>query len=216
MRYPLGLHLAVGAVVLIAASWMFGGIAEDVVKGDPLTVVDVRIADWLHAHAEPRLTRVMLAVSNMHDVAGIALLGGTFALFLIWRREWHWLLVEILALPGGMLLNIATKLAFHRARPSFEDPLLVLNSYSFPSGHVTASVLFYGLIVAFAIARVRRWRWKVLLGLGAFLIVMTVAFSRMYLGVHYLSDTLAAFAQATAWLTVCITGVDALRRRAAM
>src|SRR5438093_7996802 len=55
----LGLHLTLGALVLIGSSWLFGGIAQDVIAGDPLTFVDVQFAQWLHAHATPGVTRVM-------------------------------------------------------------------------------------------------------------------------------------------------------------
>jgi hypothetical protein len=65
-RSYLGLHLTLGALLLIGASWLFGGIAEDVLTGDPLTIVDVRVADWFHAHATPLLTESMLAITNLH------------------------------------------------------------------------------------------------------------------------------------------------------
>ncbi len=42
----LGLHLTIGTLVLIGAAWLFGGIAEDVVTGDPLTIVAKQLAVW--------------------------------------------------------------------------------------------------------------------------------------------------------------------------
>lgn len=209
----LGLELTLGALVLIAASWLFGGIAEDVLTSDPLTVVDVQVAQWLRAHTEPALTTFMLLISRLHNADGIIGLFAITAVVFIVRREWHWLLALALAVPGGMLLNVMTKYAFSRARPVFDDPVLVLMSYSFPSGHVMASVLFYGLLASFIVARAQRWRWKVSALLSAFLIVVLVAFSRVYLGVHYLSDVLAAFAEGVAWLALCITGINTFKHR---
>jgi hypothetical protein len=49
------LQLVVGALVLLAAAWLFGEIAEDVVTRDTLTVVDEKLAEWLHARATPLL-----------------------------------------------------------------------------------------------------------------------------------------------------------------
>ena len=49
----LGLHLTIGLLCIIGASWLFGGIAEDVVSGDPLTVIDRNIAQWLHERTTP-------------------------------------------------------------------------------------------------------------------------------------------------------------------
>ncbi len=65
-------------------------------------------------------------------------------LLLYRRSQYEWLRLLISSVPGGMLLNVALKQVFHRARPQFDDPLVTLGSYSFPSGHTTAATLLYG------------------------------------------------------------------------
>jgi membrane-associated phospholipid phosphatase len=204
----LGLELTAGALVLIGASWLFGGIAEDVVSGDPLTLVDVQVAQWFHAHATPLLTRIMLVITNLHAPLAVTLAVLVIAACLAWKRNWYWLICLGLAVPLGMLLNVLMKYAFHRTRPRFDDPLLVLSSYSFPSGHVAGATLFYGFVAALLVAHVKAWRWRVLVVLAALGMVVLVALTRMYLGVHYLSDVLAAFAEGVAWLTLCLTAVN--------
>jgi undecaprenyl-diphosphatase len=212
----LGLHLTLGAIVLIGASWLFGGIAQDVIAGDPLTVVDVQVFDWFQKHATPTLTQLMQFITSLHGVLGITALALILALVLIWKRYWYWLLTLALALPGGMLLNVSMKFAFERSRPrSFDAPLLALSIYSFPSGHAAGATLFYGVLAAVVIANIRAWRWRVLIALAALLIVMLVGLSRIYLGDHYLSDVLAAFAESVAWLTLCLMAVHTLRERRA-
>ena len=219
----LGLQLTVGAVVLTGFAWLFGGIAEDVVTGDPLTVVDLQLAQWFHSHAAPALTSAMLVISNLHGVLAISSFVAVTAAVLAWRRHWSWLLILALTVPGGMLINVLMKLAFQRGRPSFEQPLLVITSYSFPSGHVAGATLFYGFLVAIFVTRPGEWSHKVMAVLAATALIALVALSRMYLGVHYLSDVLAAFAEAAAWLTLCLvatrtwsryrTGIDPLAPR---
>lgn len=203
----LGLRLTLGAVILIGATWLFGGIAEDVVTGDPLTVVDARVAAWFHTHAAPLLTQWMLVVTHLHGVVAISLYTGIAVLFLAWKRDWYWVLCLGVTVPSGMALNALTKLAFHRARPTFDNPILTLSTYSFPSGHVAAATLFYGVLAALLIAKASEWRWRVLILLVAIVLVALVALTRMYLVVHYLSDVMAAFAQALAWLALCLTGI---------
>ena len=204
----LGLELTVGALVLTGASWLFGGLAEDVVRGDPITLVDVQVAQWFHDHATPLLTRVMLTITHFHDplpVAGAVVL---VAGFLAWQRNWYWLICLSLTVPFGMLLNILMKYSFHRIRPGFENPLLAASNYSFPSGHVAGATLVYGVVAAMLVARIEAWRWRVMIALAAVAMVLLVALTRLYLGVHYLSDVLAAFAEGLAWLTLCLTGMN--------
>jgi undecaprenyl-diphosphatase len=76
--------------------------------------------------------------------------------------------------------------------------------------------VFYGLLAWWLLTRVRGPLPRALIVLGACAMVCLVALSRMYLGVHYLSDVLAAMLESCAWLTVCVTAVSTLRRRRAM
>jgi len=202
----LGLQLTTGALILIGASWLFGGIAEDVVTGDPLTIVDKQVAQWFHAHSTPLLTQAMLAITQLHGTVPVTAAGVLIAAYLAWKRNWYWLVCLSATVPFGMLLNVGMKYAFHRARPSFDDPLLVLSSYSFPSGHVAGATLLYGVVAAMLVSGIIAWRTRVMIVLAAIAMVTLVALTRLYLGVHYLSDVLAAFAEGITWLTLCLTG----------
>lgn len=210
-----GLHLTVGVALMLVAAWVFGGIAEDVVTGDRITVLDLQLAHWFHLHASAGLTRLMLVLAYWHGVAGtlvMALLIGAW-----WQRRQarDWLLALAAAVPGGLLLNVLLKAVFHRARPHFDDPLLTLPTYSFPSGHTVAATLVYGLLACYAVRQARAWGARVAAVALACGMVALVGVSRMVLGVHYLSDVLAAVAEGCAWLAVCITAVSTLRRRRA-
>jgi undecaprenyl-diphosphatase len=209
----LGLHLTVGLALLLAAAWIFGAIAEDVVTGDTITLVDVRLAHWFHARATPGFTRAMLFVTHWHGIPGECVMGALLALWFRRRRAHYWTIVCLIAVPGGMLLNVALKHVFRRARPSFDDPLLSLLTYSFPSGHTAAATVFYGLLACYLVRRVHAWRARAPIVLAAAAMVVLVALSRMYLGAHYLSDVLAAAAEGAAWLAICITAVSTLHRR---
>jgi membrane-associated phospholipid phosphatase len=210
----LGTQLGAGALLLVLAAWLFGAIAEDVVSGDRLTLVDAAIAQWLHRHATAPLTNAMLLVTRLHSTVAVACYATLAGLWLWRRRDWRGLTTVFLCVGGGLALNALVKLAFHRARPVFDEPLLTLSSYSFPSGHVAGSTILYGLGVAWVFGRTRRAFWRALAVVGALAMIVLVAFSRMYLGVHYLSDVAAAFAEGVAWLAICLSALAAFWRRA--
>jgi len=211
IRLPL--HLVAGLVLLIVAAAVFNVIAGAAVgPGARLAALDISVSQWLHARAGEPWTTLMLAVSHLHSVAGIAFLALLFA-WQLWRRQAHyWLLTLLLSVPPGMVLNVLLKHSYQRVRPSFEAPLLTLPTFSFPSGHTLAATVFYGVLACYLWTQARGAGRRAALAVGALLMVALVAFSRVYLGVHYLTDVLAAVAEGLGWLAVCVTAVSSLRR----
>ena len=209
----LGLHLTIGAVALIAMAWIFGSIAEDVVTRDPIVLLDQKVADWFQQHGTPAFFRAMSAITFFGSGIWITTATTLGAAVLIWKRAWYRLLILLLAVPGGGLLDMFLKVAFHRARPALEHPLAMLHSYSFPSGHTMGATLLYGLAAVLAFYRVRTWRGRVWIVVATTSIVFLVGLSRVALGAHFLSDVLGAIAAGLAWLTICVTSVETLRRR---
>jgi membrane-associated phospholipid phosphatase len=210
-----GLHLTVGLVLMVAAAWLFGDLAEDVANNEAITLLDVRLANWFHANATASMTGFMLFISNWHGMVGAPIMAALLAAYFYREREHYWMLAVFAVVPGGMLLNVLLKYVFHRARPSFDNPLLSLTTYSFPSGHTANAALLYGLVACWLVMRHRHFGARVAIVAGACTMVALVGVSRMYLGVHYLSDVLAASAAGCAWLAVCITAISTLRRRRA-
>ena len=208
-----GLHLTIGMALLLVAGYAFSELAEAVMGQRAITLLDVRVAHWFNLHAREPLTGLMRAVSAAHTVAGMVLLVTALAMYLWRTRARYWLLALLISVPGGMLLNVALKYVFQRARPVFDDPLVTLATYSFPSGHTAAATCFYGLLASYLV--IARPAWSVRVATVAFclMMILLVAFSRVYLGAHYLSDVLAAMAESVAWLAVCITAISTLRRR---
>jgi membrane-associated phospholipid phosphatase len=208
-----GLYLTIGTVVLIGAVWVFGGISEDLLTGDPLVVVDAFISEWFRSHAYPQFTTGMQFASALASTATVGVLCALMGAALLWKRLWYSLLGLASAVAGGMLLNGLLKNLFDRARPGWADPLMALTDPGFPSGHTMMATIIYGFIAVFLIARITSWRWRFLIAALTVLLVLVVALSRMYLGAHYLSDVMGAMAAGTAWLALCLTAVETLRRR---
>lgn len=212
LKEPIaGRHRTVWIWLPLAALGIFAAIAADVARGGPLTLLDARLALCLHVHATDGWTRAMLALTHLHSQAGIGalavLLGGWFFA----RKAWYWLLTLAVAVPGGMLLNPLLKHVFMRARPVFDDPILTLASYSFPSGHTASATVLYGLMAAYLLGRAPGRGARTATVAAAALMVALVGASRLYLGVHFFSDVLAAIAEGCGWLALCLGA--GLRRR---
>ena len=211
----LGLHLTLGILALLLAMAGFAQIAGAVVDGAPITGLDLRLAAWLHAHAQGSdvLRGFLIGVTHLHSTPGMLAMTAIAAVWLYRRQARHWMLTLLVTVPGGMLLNVAMKHTFERARPHFDEPILTLTTYSFPSGHSVAATLLYGVLACYLTREARSWRARALVVTAACALVALVAGSRLYLGAHYLSDVLAGMAEGCAWLAICVTGTATLYRR---
>ena len=205
-------QLGAGALVLIAAAFLFGAIAQQVVAGAPLTQLDADLATWLHRRVGSPWLELLLAITHVHSTVAISCYAIVAGIVLARQQRWRSVVTVIVTVFGGLTLNVLMKLAFQRPRPSFDDPLLTLNTYSFPSGHVAGSTLFYGLCVAWVYRRTPELRWRLAALAVATVALVLVGLSRMVLGVHYLSDVVAAFAEGVAWLALCLTALHAFWR----
>jgi membrane protein DedA with SNARE-associated domain len=212
----LGLHLTLGLLLSIGALWLFGGVTEDVVHHDPLTAVDMQLATWTRAHASPLGDRIGVLVTTLGSPVTMAILAVIVAAVLLRRRWWIVLAGWVAAFAGGGLLNWALKRVVHRPRPAGAEAFLYGSSFSFPSGHAMGSLIGYGML---AYLLLTFWPWarrhSIAVTIGVFVLVLLIGLSRLYLGVHFLSDVIGGYAAGLVWLAVCVTGIEIARRQRA-
>lgn len=196
-------------VLLIGAAWVFFGVLEDVISGDPLVLADGAIYRALQDLRTAPGDAVMIAITELGDTAVVVAVTMIIFLWLAWKRAWRTAAYWIAAIAGASALNTAIKVALHRARPG---ELLYSGSsaFSFPSGHSTINMVLYGFL-SFLIARELRPALRASVALGAATLIFMIAFSRLYLGAHWLSDVLGGLAFGSAWLT--LLGLSYLRRQ---
>lgn len=202
--------LTLAGLLILGALGVFADLAEDVVTTDHITVIDQRWAQWLHAHGTSGMTRFMLAISTINNMRAMTLYTVLLGSYLLWKRQRDWLICMLLVIPGGTAINTLVKHLIERPRPLFDDPIVTLATFSFPSGHVAASTLFYGFIAVWFISRMHGLHRKLPIAAAALLMIALVAASRMYLGAHFFSDVLAAFFECVAWLGLCVLGMLAM------
>jgi membrane-associated phospholipid phosphatase len=210
---PRDIRFWIAIGVLVAASAAFAVIADAVSDNSPILKQDLQVSVWLHTHGSPVFSAFLYAITQVHSPVGMTIMSVLLAVML-WRQGHHyWTLSLGLAVPGGLLINTIIKLIFNRDRPIWDDPLMTLSSASFPSGHTAGATLFYGFIAAYMVWNTKqRWAQAVIV-VGCALMVALVGFSRIYLGVHYLSDVLAAVSMSLVWLVICLIAVRGLAHR---
>ena len=201
--------LALLALTLVGAAWLFLGILEDVVAGDPLVRADAAI---YHALQDLRTTpgdAVMVAFTELGDTSVVVTVTAIVFLWLAWKRAWRTAFYWLGAVAGASALNTAIKVALHRSRPG-ELFYSGWSAFSFPSGHSTVNIVLYGFL-AFLISRELDSAWRLPVAFAAASLVLLIAFSRLYLGAHWFSDVIGGLAFGTAWLTAL--GLFYLRNR---
>jgi undecaprenyl-diphosphatase len=201
-RAPDRRQAALALLAAFGAAAAFAHIAEDYLTNDPLALWDVSFARWLAEHRGPALLDVFRAITLVGSPAFALVLASVVCLVLYRRRR----LVDAAFLPlvlgGGELLNLVLKLAFHRPRPEFA--FVHIDTYSFPSGHAMISTATYGAFAFLLWGRLDSRRARALMLAATVLAVALIGFSRLYLGVHYLSDVLAGVAGGAFWLALSI------------
>ena len=201
--------LALLALTLVGAVWLFLGVIEDVVSGNSLVLADDAIYHSLQNLRTAPGDLVMITATEIGDTAVVVAVTVAVSLWLTWKRAWRTALYWLGAIVGASALNTGIKVALHRTRPSelFESGW---SAFSFPSGHSTVNVVLYGFL-AFLIGRELSSAWRLAIGFGAAFLVLLVAFSRLYLGAHWFSDVIGGLAFGTAWLMAL--GLSYLRKR---
>lgn len=210
----VSLHLMAGLALCVVCLLLFAELVEEVIDEREFTRIDLIVADELHAAATPGTTTVFLIITEF-GFPVLWVLGVGVGLYFARRRDWMRLGVWTAALVGGEVLNFVLKAVFARPRPTFSDPLATALYYSFPSGHAMMSLIAYGMLGYFLYSRLReRWQ-RVVVSAGLIVLILLIGLSRIYLGVHYLSDVLAGFLVGGLWLSFCITAMHYLQERRA-
>lgn len=204
--------LAFIAVFLVAAP--FGALVLLLrEKAGWLQTIDLRTASNLHSFDEghPAFVTTMRVITNSGSSLVWLIVLIAAGLWLLYRRLYRLTAFLAVTAIGGSLLNEAIKRAVGRTRPVLPDPIATATGKSFPSGHTQSAVVNYGILLLIFLPVVhRKWR-PLVVGLVA-VVVALIGFSRIALGVHYVSDVVGAVIIGSAWLLAMTGAFSAWRR----
>jgi membrane-associated phospholipid phosphatase len=200
VRWLLGL----AAILWLVAA--FTDLAEDVWFREGFAW-DKPIILAIHQLGNPILDGIMRVVTQLGETGAIVAVILVAAWFARKHRSVDAFAI-LISFGGAAALNTMMKFLFTRPRPALFPPLVVESGFSFPSGHVTASIAVFGFL-AVLLWRGRYYSWAILSGA----LIPAVAISRIYLGVHYPSDTLGSLIFASLWLSVVFSVRDKYLRQ---
>lgn len=202
----IGFGLSAGALVL------FVELADEIGAGESLAEFDVALSTALREHLSRETLRVFSIITHLGD--GVVLMAIGVAVFAVLAAMRLKLLAAAWAVTtlSGAVLNRILKVIFERSRPFHDHGLTAVEGWSFPSGHASGSMLVYGLL-AYVVVRSTSPAWHIPAALAGVALIIFVGSSRVLLQVHYLSDVLAGYASAAAWVAICVAALETVRWR---
>jgi len=205
--------LAFGIVATLMIGEEFVELAVLLRHGSPLVLdIDRMVYRWAASMRSDPATLFFLIFTYIGSPASLAVIAiGVTVLLFAQRHRGLSLYVAVTSSMAG-LINLLLKQIFARTRPDLAEALRKASGYSFPSGHAMESMVVLGSL-AYVVARVHgRWRLRSATIAALLSSILAVGLSRVYLGVHWISDIAAGYVAGMVWLVVATVAFEAFWR----
>lgn len=155
----------------------------------------------IHAQTGAKLNLLAETLTRLGSFKTTTPVIAGMALSFFWSKRWNYSLYTVMIFLGAIAISYTGKIIVHRARPHLWELFYQVGSdYSFPSGHAMSSMSL--ALVLIILTWNSPWRWLTVI-FGS-LFVLSIAWTRLYLGVHYPSDILGGWMIAIAWSMVVL------------
>jgi membrane-associated phospholipid phosphatase len=211
VRFGARAVLAAAALLLVAVPFALILLLVQA-NWPPLLAADRGARDSLHALAiaQAGFVTAMKLISDSGSAIAWQAVFTVVVGWLLWRRLPRLALFVVITTIGSSLLNGAVKIAVNRLRPVLTDPVAREPGLSFPSGHAQAAIVGYAVLLLVFLP-VLHGVWRTAAVAFSAVMVLAIGFSRVALGVHYLSDVVGGFVLGAAWVAAMAAAFNALR-----
>ena len=213
-RHELGRFVgrsATGLVVVFLGALALAALLYAV--SGTMVAVDHAVAEGLNAVVAPHPAVVTaleaIAVIGLSWTGWVVL--GTLTVYLLIRRQRRLAAFVAVTGLGGAVLGPTIKQLVGRVRPAVDAPVATAPGPSFPSGHTLTATVMFGVLLLVLLPTAPARARRPLVVVAAVLVAM-VAFTRLALGVHFLSDVIGGFVLGVAWIVVTTTAFRTWRR----
>ncbi len=181
-----GLPLTLFFIAFVYVLSLFLGIIQDIITSDVIVAADTRVANLLFAFRDTELVKIFtwITLLGKWQIVISATIVLSFVLW-FWKKRIYLLLLCV-TIIGSELFNSLGKLAFHRQRP--DVALYIEDTFSFPSGHATIAVAFYGFLIYILFRQIKKWKYKINALFFGITLILAIGLSRLYLGVQFVRD----------------------------
>jgi len=196
--HPRSAGMLASALLLVITIPAFFWIVGEVAPGETMVRADLAILNLFDSLRTPAGDRIMVFMTSLGDGIVVTAVTVAVALYLIARKAWRRGTGFIIAMAATALFVPLFKLMLHRSRPV--ELYADAHAYSFPSGHATLNAVLFGICAVLIAHDLNRWAKASIFTVTA-TYVITIGFSRIYLGAHWMSDVLAGLLFGTAMVS---------------
>ncbi|QHE53898.1 phosphatase PAP2 family protein [Pontibacillus sp. HMF3514] len=200
--------IVIGFIVVGLSFNFFFELGETVLE-DEKFAIDAATTEFINSISTPWIVNAMGLITEAGSVMFLTIASIILAIYLFFFSSFsRWVTVFFAINMGGIsALTKILKLSYARKRPS------VLEKYdgtgfSFPSGHTTGSIVFYGFIIYLVTVSHLGKRLKWSLNIFIALFALCIGISRLFLGVHFITDVMAGISFGLSWLLICIMALE--------
>jgi membrane-associated phospholipid phosphatase len=207
-RYGLRLTLVAIAVLIVAVP--FAGLTFEVMGDGPSTRWDSGAAQRLNGWVDdrPRVVTILQLVSWLGRPPLLAVLVVAVSVWCL-RNGRHRLVAFLVATSlGGGIVDTIVKELVDRPRPVVANPVTTAIGKSFPSGHAMSSTVTFGALLVVLLPLLSPPARRV--AFAAYVaLVAAIGGSRLFLGVHYVTDVIGGYLLGVAWLVGAVAAFQA-------
>lgn len=199
------LRLIIIALIAAVSLVIFVSILENVwMEEATILTLDSSILRAVQSHRTAGLILFFIIITQFGSAFIAAAFTIAAALIFYTHKYYRYLIALLVALAGDSIFILFIKDTVKRARPEAASRLVAETGFSFPSGHTFTAICLYGVLTFFVVNKVKNPIVKLIFGLLGIFLILSVSFSRVYLGVHWPSDVIASFIVGTSFVTVIL------------
>ncbi|WP_421694659.1 bifunctional DedA family/phosphatase PAP2 family protein [Aestuariivirga sp.] len=208
---PRSVGIVLFAAIMFTGLVALANLGIRMASSSAVSNMDLSIASLMRESRNAPADEIMTVITMMGDTVVMLALAIAIVGWLIWHKAYRAAWAAGFAIAAAKVFELGMKLGVQRVRPT-ELGYTGASFYSFPSGHATMAAVIFGILAVLVSHSMGRWGRAVVYATCGILVVV-IAYSRIYLGAHWLSDVLAGLLFGSVMMAAFGVAVEAIPPR---